>query len=118
MPLREKVYLSRDNSIKLGLTADGAPVNAATMTRVKATLTNSSGTVTTYDSNSDTNAFDFTTETAQVSDIVTGMLVITLQDANSPPAVGADYVMNVIVYDDAHPRGINWDSPFPVEVVA
>ena len=86
MALQEKIFLNRDNAIKLGLTADGAPISASTLTRVVVKLTNGAGTVTTFDSNVDPAAFDFTTETAQVSDTVTGILVIKLQDAAAPPA--------------------------------
>ncbi len=118
MALQEKIYLDRDNSIKLGLTADGAPISAATLTRVIVKLTNGAGTVTTFDSNTDVNAFDFTTETAQVSDTVTGILVIKLQDASSPPVAGDDYTMDLIIYDAANVNGIHWDSPFPVQVIS
>ena len=118
MALQEKIYLDRDNAIKLGLTADGAPINAATLTRVTVKLTNGSGTVTLYDSTTDVNAFDFTTETAQVSDTVTGILVIKLQDATTPPVAGTDYIMDIIVYDAANTDGIHWDSPFPVQVIS
>ena len=118
MALQEKIYLGRDNAIKLGLTADGTPVNAAILTRVVAKLTDGDGVVTTYDSDIDAAAFDFITETAQVSDTVTGILIIKLQDAASPPAVADDYTMNIVVYDDINLDGINWDVPFPVEVVA
>ncbi len=117
MALQEKIYLLRDNAIKLGLTADGAPVNAAALTRVLVKLTDSNATVTTYDSNVDTNAFDYTTETAQVSDTVTGILVIKLQDAVTPPAAGTDYTMDLILYDASNTSGIHWDSPFPVQVI-
>jgi hypothetical protein len=118
MALQQKIFLSRDNAIKLGLTADGAPVSASTLTRVVVKLTDGAGTVTTFDSDVDTNVFDFTTETAQVSDIVTGLLVIKLQDAVSPPTAADDYTMNLIVYDAANTDGIDWDSPFPVQVIA
>jgi len=118
MALQEKVYLTRDNAIKLGLTADGVPVSAATFTRVIVKLTSGSGTVTTFDSNVDVNAFDFTTETAQVSDTVVGILAIKLQDAVSPPTAGDDYTMDLIVYDAANVNGIHWDSPFPVQVIS
>ena len=117
MALQQKVYLNRDNSIKLGLTADGTPVNAATFTRVIAKLVNSAGTISTYDSSSDVNAFDYTSETAQVSDIVTGILIIKLQDAVTPPLVGDNYTLNLIIYDAAHVNGVNWDTPFPVQVI-
>lgn len=117
MALQEKIYLNRDNAIKLGLTADGTPINAASLTRVVVTLTAGDGTVTTYDSNTNVNAFDFTTQTAQVSDTVTGILVIRLQDANTPPAVGDDYMLDLVVYDAANVNGIHWDSPFPVQVI-
>ena len=117
MALREKIYLNRDNAIKLGLTADGAPVSAASMTRVLVKLTDGDGTVTTFDSNVDTNAFDFTTEQAQVSDSVTGILVIKLQDALTPPAAGNDYTLDLILYDTTNPNGVHWDSPFPVQVI-
>lgn len=118
MALREKIYLNRDNAIKLGLVADGTPIDARSLTRVVAKLTASDGTVTTYDSNVDVNAFDFTSNIEQVSDAVTGILVIKLQDAITPPAPANDYMMNVIVYDAATPNGINWDSAFPVEVIS
>ena len=118
MALREKIYLNRDNAIKLGLTADGVPINASTLTRVIVKLTSGTGTVTSYDSNVDTSAFDWTTETAQVSDTVTGILVIKLQDANSPPSAGNDYTLDLILYDTANVNGIHWDSPFPVQVIA
>ena len=118
MALQEKVYLDRDNAIKLGLTADGAAVSTASLTRVIVKLTNGAGTVTTFDSNIDLNAFDFTTETDQVSDTVTGILVIKLQDALTPPVAGDDYTMDLIVYDSVNTSGIHWDSPFPVEVIA
>ncbi len=117
MALQEKIYLNRDNAIKLGLTADGAPVNAATLTRVIVKLTDGDGNVTSYDSNVDTNAFDYSTQTAQVSDTVTGILAIKLQDAISPPAAGDDYTLDLIVYDAANGNGIHWDSPFPVQVI-
>lgn len=117
MALQEKIYLNRDNAIKLGLTADGTPIDAATFTRVIAKLTDDDGTVSTFDSNSDPNAFDFTSETAQVVDTVTGILVMKLQDATSPPAVGADYVLDLIIYDPANVNGVHWDSPFPVQVI-
>jgi hypothetical protein len=117
MALQQKVYLSRDNSIKLGLTADGTPVNAATFTRVIAKLTDSAGTITTFDSSIDVNAFDFTSETAQVSDTVTGILVMKLQDAAIPPTAGDDYTLNLIMFDAAHLNGIDWDTPFPVQVL-
>lgn len=118
MPLREKIYLNRDNSIKLGLTADGAAVDASRLTRVVAKLTDDDGNVSTFDSNSDSQAFDWTTETAQVSDTVTGIIVIRLQDAASPPAAGDDYTMNLIVYDDENPNGLYWDAAFPVQVIS
>ena len=117
MALREKIYLSRDNAIKLGLTADGAPVSAASMSRVIVKLTDGDGTVSTFDSNVDTSAFDFTTEQAQVSDTVTGILVIKLQDALVPPTAGNDYTLDLILYDTANPNGVHWDSPFPVQVI-
>jgi len=118
MALQEKIYLDRDNAIKLGLTADGAAVDASSLTRVIVKLTSGAGTVTTFDSNIDANAFDFVTETAQVSDTVTGIIVIKLQDALTPPAAADDYTMDLIVYDTANTSGIHWDSPFPVEVIA
>ncbi len=118
MALQEKIYLDRDNAIKLGLTADGAPVSAATLTRVVVKLTNGAGTVQTFDSDIDAAAFDFTNEIAQVSDTVTGILVIKLQDAAAPPAAGDDYTFDLIVYDAANTDGIHWDSPFPVQVIA
>jgi len=117
MALQEKIYLNRDNAIKLGLTADGVPISAATLTRVLVKLTDGDGTVTSYDSNTDVNAFDFTTETAQVSDTLTGILVIKLQDALTPPTAGNDYTLDLIVYDAANTDGIHWDSPFPVQVI-
>jgi hypothetical protein len=117
MALQETIYLNRDNAIKLGLTADGIPVNAATLTRVIVKLTNGAGTVFTYDSSVDVNAFDFTSETAQVSDTVTGILVMKLQDAVTPPVVANDYVLDLILYDPANSNGIHWDSPFPVKVI-
>ena len=117
MALQEKIYLNRDNAIKLGLTADGAPVDAATLTRVVVKMTDGNGTVTSYDSSVDVNAFDYTTETAQVSDTVTGILAIKLQDAVTPPAAGTDYTLDLIVYDAANVNGIHWDSPFPVQVI-
>jgi hypothetical protein len=117
MALREKIYLNRDNAIKLGLVADGSPVDAGALTRVVATLEDGDGNVTTFDSNTDTNAFDWTSETGQVSDTETGILVIKLQDANTPPAVGDDYMMNIVIYDALNSDGINWDSAFPVQVI-
>ena len=118
MALREKIYLNRDNAIKLGLTADGVPIDASRLTRIVATLTDDDGNVQTFDSNTDTNAFDWTTETAQVSDTVTGILILTLQDAVTPPTVGNDYSCNLIVYDDANLDGLVWDAPFPVQVIS
>ncbi len=118
MALQEKIYLLRDNSIKLGLTADGVPIDASTLTRVVAKLTNEAGTVSTFDSDIDAVAFDFTSETAQVSDTITGILVIKLQDAGSPPAAADDYTMDLILYDAANTSGIHWDSPFPVQVIS
>ena len=117
MALQETVFLNRDNAIKLGLTADGTPVNAASLTRVIVKLTDSNGTVRTYDSNVDVDAFDYSSETAQVSDTVTGILVIKLQDAITPPPVADDYVLDLILYDAANVNGIHWDSPFPVQVI-
>jgi len=118
MALREKIYLNRDNAIKLGLTADGVPINAGSLTRVVVELTDGDGNVTTFDSaGADGNAFDWTSETAQVSDTETGILVIKLQDANVAPSVGDDYMMNIIVYDTLNSAGINWDVAFPVQVI-
>jgi len=117
MALQEKVYLNRDNSMKFGLTADGTPLNAATFTRVIAKLTSDDGTVLTFDSLTNPNAFDFLTETAQVVDTITGILIIKLQDAVSPPPVGDDYIMDLIIYDPANVNGVHWDSPFPVQVI-
>ena len=118
MALQEKIYLDRDNSIKMGLVADGVPVDASTFTRVIAKLTDEAGTVTTFDSSVDTNAFDFTTETAQVSDVVTGILVLRLQDATTPPTAAIDYIMDIIIYDANNVNGILWDAPFPVQVIS
>jgi len=117
MALQEKVYLNRDNAIKLGLTADGIPVSAASLTRVIVKLTAGDGTVATYDSDVDTSAFDFTSEQAQVSDTVTGILVIKLQDAITPPVAADDYTLDLILYDPVNLNGIHWDAPFPVEVI-
>lgn len=117
MALQEKIYLNRDNVIKLGLLADGAPIDAATLTRVVVKLTDGAGAVTSFDSNVDTNAFDFTSETAQVSDTVLGILSIKLQDAITPPVAGDDYTLDLILYDAANTDGIHWDSPFPVQVI-
>jgi len=117
MALQEKIYLSRDNAIKLGLTADGAPVDAASLTKVVVKLTDGDGTVVSYDSTTNVNAFDFTTQTAQVSDTVTGILVIKLQNASIPPVAGDDYTLDLILYDAANVNGIHWDSPFPVQVI-
>ncbi len=118
MALQEKIFLDRDNAIKLGLTADGVPVSAAGLTRVIVKLTNGAGTVTTYDSDVDTNAFDFTGEQAQVSDTTTGILVIKLQDAITPPTAADDYTLDLILYDPVNLNGVHWDSPFPVEVIS
>lgn len=118
MALREKVYLSRDNSIKLGLTADGAPVDASTLTRVIMKLTNEDGGVLTYDSNTNANAFDWTTQSAQVSDTTTGILVIQLQNATTPPPARNDYTASLILYDAANPNGVYWDAPFAVQVIS
>ena len=117
MALQEKIFLNRDNAIKLGLTADGQPISAATLTRVIVKLTAGDGTVSTFDSNTDVDAFDFTSETAQVSDTVIGILVIKLQEAITPPTAANDYTMDIIVYDPANVNGIHWDSPFPVQVI-
>jgi hypothetical protein len=117
MALQETVYLNRDNSVKLGLTADGTAVNAATLTRIVAKLKSDDGTVYTFDSNTDVNAFDWTTETGQVSDTNTGILVIQLQNAVTPPPEGDDYILDLILYDPANVNGIHWDDPFPVRVI-
>ena len=106
MALQEKVFLNRDNAIKLGLTADGTPVNASTLTRVEMILTDSDG-----------NVYEFDSSSAQVVDTVTGILIIKLQDSTSPPPTADDYVANLILYDSANPNGIHWDSPFPLEVI-
>ena len=118
MALQETIYLDRDNSIKLGMLADGTAVDARTFTRVVAKLTNDAGVVSTFDSNVSPAAFDFTSETAQVGDTVTGILVLKLQDAAAPPVPGNDYVLDLIVYDAANSNGLNWSSPFPVRVVS
>lgn len=118
MALREKIFLNRDNAIKLGLTADGMPIDASTLTRVIVKLTDDAGTVYTYDSNSDAGVFDYTSETAQVSDTETGILVMKIQDAASPPPAGDDYVLDLILYDAQNADGIHWDAPFPVQVIA
>lgn len=117
MALREKVYLNRDNSIKLGLTADGRAISAESLTRVIVKLTNDAGTVTTFDSDTDVNAFDWTSETAQVSDTVTGILIVKLQDAVTPPAAADDYMFDLILYDVVNTSGVHWDAPFPVQVI-
>lgn len=118
MALQEKVYLNRDNSIKLGLTADGVPVSANSLTKVIVKLTNDAGTITSFNSDSDVNAFDFLTETGQVGDTITGILVIRLQDAGTPPTAADDYFMDVILFDAANVNGIHWGSPFPVQVIS
>ena len=117
MALREKIYLHRDNAIKQGLLADGRPIQTSGLTRIVAKLTDDDGNVTTFDSDTDVDAFDWTSQTAQVSDTVVGILVMKLQDAGTPPAVGNDYMCNLIVYDDANPDGLVWDAPFPVQVI-
>jgi hypothetical protein len=119
MALREKIYLNRDNAIKLGLLADGRPIQTSGLTRIVAKLTDDDGNITTFDSDlpADADAFDWTSQTAQVSDTVVGILVMKLQDAGTPPAVGDDDVCTLIVYDDANPDGLVWDSPFPVQVL-
>ena len=117
MALQEKIYLSRDNAIKLGLTADGAVIDASVLTRVIVKLTAESGTVLTFDSNVDVDAFDFTTETAQVSDTTAGILVVQLQNAVTPPTAG-DYTADLILFDPLNVYGIHWDSPFPVQVIS
>ena len=117
MSHHEVVYLQRDNSIKLGLTADGAPVDSRVLTRVVMKLTDGDGNVTTFDSLTDNNTFDFTTELGQVSDAQTGILIIKLQNANSPPAERDDYTANLILYDTQNPNGIYWDDPVPLRVV-
>jgi hypothetical protein len=38
MALREKIYLNRDNAIKLGLLADGRPIQTSGLTRIIAKL--------------------------------------------------------------------------------
>jgi len=58
------------------------------------------------------------TETAQVSDTVTGILSIKLQHAVSPPTAADDYTMNIIIYDAANVNGVDWDTPFPVQVIS
>lgn len=117
MALQEKIHLQRDNSIKLGLTADGQPISAAVLTRVIVKLTDDNDTVTSFDSSGpDGGAFDYSSETAQVSDTVTGILIIRLQDAAAPPVAG-DYTMDIILFDAANVNGIHWDSPFPVQVI-
>ena len=110
---------SGSGAIKLGLLADGVPINAASLSKVVVELTDGDGNVTTYDSNNNANAFDWTTETALVSDTETGILVIRLQDAvsPSPPTAANDYMMNIIVYDSLNTDGINWDVAFPVQVI-
>jgi hypothetical protein len=114
----ETVYLQRDNSIKLGLTADGDAVDTRTLTRVVLKLTNEDDdTSTSYDSSTDPDVFDFLNEVAQVSDTTTGILVIKLQDASLPPSVGDNYRANLIVYDSQNPDGIYWDASFPVRVI-
>lgn len=117
MALQETVYLNRDNAIKLGLTVDGAAISASYITRVVVKLTDDDGNVTSFDSATDTSVFDWDTETALVSDTETYILVIKLQDAATPPDVGDDYVLDLILYDSLNPNGIHWDSPFPVRVV-
>lgn len=117
MALQETVFLNRDNTIKFGLLADGTPVDASSFDRVVLKLTDDSGNVTTFDSSVDAGVFDFTSETAQVGDTTTGILIIKLQDAGTPPAVGDDYIANLIIYDAANADGIHWDSPFPLRVV-
>ena len=119
MSHHEVVYLQRDNSIKLGLTADGAPVDSRVLTRVVMTLTDDDGNVTTFDSANpnQTAVFDFTTELGQVSDVQTGILIIKLQNASPQPAPGNDYTANLILYDTQNPNGIYWDDPFPLRVV-
>lgn len=119
MPAREKVFLGRDNSIRLGLVVDGTAYNAAILTRIVVRLVNAAGDVTIIDSNTagNENVFD-TTQSAQVSDTTTNILVIKLQDAAVPPTPGDDYTADLILYDSQNPDGVRWDAPFPVEVIA
>ena len=117
MALQETVYLNRDNAIKLGLVADGVPVNASTITKVAVKLVSTDGAITSYNSDDDPNAFDFTSETGEVVDKVTTILVIRLQDATTPPSVNSSYQATVIIFDSNNTDGLVWGDPFQLRVI-
>ena len=120
MALQERIYLERDNAIKLGLLADGKPVDANSLTRAVVKLTDNDGNTSSYDSAVEgSTVIDFATETAQVSDTAdVYILVIKLQNATTPPTARDDYQCDIILYDAINVNGIHWGDPFPVRVIS
>lgn len=120
MALQERVYLERDNAIKLGLLADGKPVEASSLTRAVVKLTDNDGNTFSFDSDVDgSTVIDFTSEQAQVSDAAgTSILVLKLQNASTPPTARDDYQCDIILYDTVNINGIHWGDSFPVRVIS
>ena len=100
MPLRETVYLNRDNTVDLLLKADGAAQDLSSVTKM--IIKEQAGS---FNIDSDTygSAFDWNTGT-------TGKLVLDLAAALQTENVAAGtYATYLIVIDPTNSDGIIWD---------
>lgn len=97
MPLRETLWLGRDNTIDLALIVDGKRINHTSITRCIVDF----GSVQ-VDSSTASDAFSFTAS----------KLILKLGETQIQPGV---YSMKVITFDAANMNGIVWGF-IPVEV--
>lgn len=103
-----KIYLSRDNVIKLGLLNNSVPIDATVLTRVILQFKPKDvGSVVSIDSNTVPTLFDFTTS-QQFSGVVTGVLKLILGAMTGVPV--GKYTMTVVLYDPVNTNGIAWSK--------
>lgn len=94
--IREIAYIGRGNSIDLQLTADGAIVNLASVTRMA--LSDAAGAFA-IDSTTKPDCFDWS--------IGGGVVHLHLGGAGIEPG---SYTTFLVVYDGTNPLGIVWDK--------
>lgn len=95
MAIIETVYLGRDNTIDVLLTADDAAVDLSAVTRMVVTEINDEFEI---DSDDSPAAFNWDTGT-------TGKVVLAL---GAEDITAGTYVCSLIVYDPTNDDGINW----------
>ena len=92
MPLDERVYTGRDNTIELALSVDDVTIDHTAITRVQLIVGS-----TTLDSQT-SSVFDFTAQ---------DRLVLGLGAAGLPDGV---WSAQLVIYDLDHPNGRVWDT--------